>query len=136
MSEKLNTTVAVIGIDIGKNAFHVVGLDARGAIVLRQKWSRGQVETRPANMPPCLIGMEAFALPALIFNLISGIPAPGNRLNDLILSNTSLASQLSPGFSAIFRNSHGSSSSLYHQFASVAQKLRPLEAISTTSSFF
>jgi transposase len=26
---------------------------------LRQKWSRGQVETRLANMPPCLIGMEA-----------------------------------------------------------------------------
>ena len=59
MSEKLNTTVAVMGIDIGKNSFHVVGLDARGAIVLRQKWSRGQVETRLANMPPCLIGMEA-----------------------------------------------------------------------------
>jgi len=34
----------VIGIDIGKNSFHVVGHDARGAIVLRQKWSRGQVE--------------------------------------------------------------------------------------------
>ena len=30
-----------------------------GAIVLRQKWSRGQVEARFANMPPCLIGMEA-----------------------------------------------------------------------------
>jgi transposase len=27
--------------------------------VLRQKWSRGQIETRLANMPPCLIGMEA-----------------------------------------------------------------------------
>jgi quinol monooxygenase YgiN len=27
--------------------------------VLRQKWSRGQVEARFANMPPCLIGMEA-----------------------------------------------------------------------------
>jgi transposase len=25
---------------------------------LRQKWSRGQVEARLANMPPCLIGME------------------------------------------------------------------------------
>src|SRR5213595_3347851 len=37
----------------------VVGLDGRGAIVLRQKWSRGQVQTRFANMPPCLIGMEA-----------------------------------------------------------------------------
>ena len=35
---------AVIGIDIGKNSFHVVGHDARGAIVLRQKWSRCQVE--------------------------------------------------------------------------------------------
>jgi transposase len=27
--------------------------------VLRQKWSRGQVEARFANIPPCLIGMEA-----------------------------------------------------------------------------
>jgi len=54
-----NTAIAVIGIDIGKNSFHVVGHDARGAIVLRQKWSRGQVEARLANIPPCLIGMEA-----------------------------------------------------------------------------
>jgi hypothetical protein len=30
-----------MGIDIGKNSFHVVGLDQRGAIVLQQKWSRG-----------------------------------------------------------------------------------------------
>jgi len=59
MSHKLNAGIAVIGIDIGKNSFHVVGLDRRGAIVLRQKWSRGQVETRLANLPPCLIGMEA-----------------------------------------------------------------------------
>src|SRR5215470_878165 len=59
MAKTFETTVAVIGIDIGKNSFHVVGLDRRGAIVLRQKWSRGHVETRLANMPPCLIGMEA-----------------------------------------------------------------------------
>jgi transposase len=51
--------IAVVGVDIGKNSFHVVGLDDRGAIVLRQKWSRSQVEARFANMPPCLIGMEA-----------------------------------------------------------------------------
>jgi len=37
MSEKPNSAIAVIGIDIGKNSFHVVGLDDRGAIVLRQK---------------------------------------------------------------------------------------------------
>jgi transposase len=49
----------LIGIDIGKNSFHIVGLDRRGAIVPRQKWSRGQVETRLANLRPCLIGMEA-----------------------------------------------------------------------------
>jgi len=59
MSQTLSDAVAVIGIDIGKNSFHIVGLDGRGAIVLRQKWSRGQVEARLANLPPCLIGMEA-----------------------------------------------------------------------------
>ena len=59
MSNKSNATIATMGIDIGKNSFHIVGLDRRGAIVLRQKWSRGQVEARLANMPPCLIGMEA-----------------------------------------------------------------------------
>jgi hypothetical protein len=51
MSQKLNAAIAVIGIDIGKNSFHIVGQDHRGAIVLRQKWSRGQVETRLANIP-------------------------------------------------------------------------------------
>jgi transposase len=59
MSDKSIATIATMGINIGKNSFHVVGLDRRGAIVLRQKWSRGQIETRLANMPPCLIGMEA-----------------------------------------------------------------------------
>jgi hypothetical protein len=37
MSQTPNTAIAVIGIDIGKNSFHLVGHDARGAIVLRQK---------------------------------------------------------------------------------------------------
>jgi transposase len=59
MSQTPNTAIAVIGIDIGKNSFHVVGHDARGAIVLRQKWSRGQVEARLGNMQACLIGLEA-----------------------------------------------------------------------------
>ena len=59
MSQRLNSEIAVIGIDIGKNSFHLIGQDRRGNIVLRQKWSRGQVEARLANVPPCLIGMEA-----------------------------------------------------------------------------
>ena len=63
MSNKSNLTVATMGIDIGKNSFHVVGLDRRGAIVLRQKWSRGRIEARLAHMPACLIGMTAAACP-------------------------------------------------------------------------
>ena len=59
MPKTASTQIAVIGIDIGKNSFHVVGHDGRGAIVLRQKWSRSQVEARLANMSPSLIGMEA-----------------------------------------------------------------------------
>ena len=59
MSRKTTSleAVATIGIDIGKNTFHLIGLDEKGAIVLRQKL--GQVVTRLANMPLCLIGMEA-----------------------------------------------------------------------------
>ena len=59
MPETAHSAIAVVGIDIGKNSFHVVGLNERGMIVLRQKWSRGQVEARFANMAPCLVGMEA-----------------------------------------------------------------------------
>src|SRR2546430_10221757 len=57
--QKSSDAVATIGIDIGKNTFHLVGLDKRGAIVLRVKLSRSQLERRLANMPPCLVGLEA-----------------------------------------------------------------------------
>jgi hypothetical protein len=46
MSEKLKSTIAVIGTYIGKNSFHVVGQDNRGAIVLWQKWSRACADRR------------------------------------------------------------------------------------------
>jgi transposase len=53
------STVATIGIDVGKNTFHLVGLDQRGNIVLQLKTSRPQLERRLANVPSCLVGMEA-----------------------------------------------------------------------------
>jgi transposase len=56
---KSSAQIAVIGIDIGKNVFHLIGLDNSGAIVLKAKLSRSQLENRLANIPPCLIGMEA-----------------------------------------------------------------------------
>ena len=59
MPKATSLQIAVIGIDIGKNSFHVVGHDSRGAITLRRKWSRSQIEAWLANLAPCLIGMEA-----------------------------------------------------------------------------
>jgi transposase len=37
MPRSTKPSVATMGIDIGKNSFHVVGLDERGAIVVRQR---------------------------------------------------------------------------------------------------
>ena len=59
MTDRASNPVTTIGIDIGKNTFHLIGLDAEGRIVLRRKLSRGQVLVQTANMPACLIGMEA-----------------------------------------------------------------------------
>ena len=51
--------VTTIGIDMGKTTLHMVGLDSCGAIVLREKVSRGRIASRLANQPSCLIGIEA-----------------------------------------------------------------------------
>ena len=56
MTRTATDQVTTIGIDIGKNRFHFIGLDCTGAIVLRQKLSRGQLGECLANLPPCVIG--------------------------------------------------------------------------------
>jgi len=56
------TDVAVvhtIGIDTGKNTLHMVCLDEKGAIILREKVARSRIAARLVNVPPCLIGIEA-----------------------------------------------------------------------------
>jgi transposase len=57
--QKSSHPVATIGLDIGKNTFHLVGLDKRGAIAMRIKVSRNQLIRRLVNLPRCLIGLEA-----------------------------------------------------------------------------
>ena len=52
--QSASSTVATIGIDIGKNTFHLVGLDQRGNIVFQLKTSREQLGRRLANVPRCL----------------------------------------------------------------------------------
>jgi len=58
-SKKDVEVVRAIGIDTGKNTLHLVGLDDKGAIILREKVSRGRIAARLVNVPPCLIGIEA-----------------------------------------------------------------------------
>jgi transposase len=53
--------VTTVGIDLAKNVFQVHGVDARGKAVLRRQLRREQMAAFFANLPPCLIGMEACA---------------------------------------------------------------------------
>src|SRR6266849_6473462 len=48
-----------IGIDLGKTVFHLVGLNLRGEVVVRKKFSRTQLLRFTANLHVELIGMEA-----------------------------------------------------------------------------
>lgn len=48
-------------MDLAKNVLQVHGVDARGIVVLRKQLRRAQVASFFANLPPCLIGMEACA---------------------------------------------------------------------------
>ncbi len=50
MSRKATDSVTTIGIDIGKNTFHLIGLNLEGSIVLRRKLSRGQMIVRLSNI--------------------------------------------------------------------------------------
>jgi len=51
--------IAVVGVDLGKNTFHAIGFDKRGKIVFRRKFTRSALDIWFANLPPCLVGMEA-----------------------------------------------------------------------------
>ena len=48
-----------IGIDIGKDVFHIVGFDAVGEIVLRRKIKRLSLVSEFEKLPRCIVGMEA-----------------------------------------------------------------------------
>ncbi len=51
--------IRTIGIDLGKTVFHLVGVNARGEVVVPKKCSRLQLLRFTLNLPECLIGMEA-----------------------------------------------------------------------------
>jgi transposase len=51
--------VSVLGIDLAKQIFHVVGLDDTGNVVLRKRIPRSALMPFIAQLPPVVIGMEA-----------------------------------------------------------------------------
>ena len=51
--------IHTIGIDLAKTVFHLVGLNARGEVVVKRKCSRSQLLRFTSNLRICLIGMEA-----------------------------------------------------------------------------
>ena len=51
--------VSTLGIDLAKNTFLVYGVDAKVAVAVRRTDSRSQLPELVAQLPPCLIGMEA-----------------------------------------------------------------------------
>jgi hypothetical protein len=51
--------VTTIGLDIAKSVFQVHGVDERGRVVLRRRRARGKVLALFANLPRCVVGLEA-----------------------------------------------------------------------------
>jgi transposase len=51
--------VTTVGIDLAKNTFSVHCVDAQGVVRLRCSVSRAKLPEFIAQLPPCLIGMEA-----------------------------------------------------------------------------
>lgn len=51
--------ITTVGIDLAKNVFQIHGVDGRGKVVLRKSVKRAELAKVFANLPTCLIGLEA-----------------------------------------------------------------------------
>ena len=60
MKPKTKTTasLAVVGVDIGKEVFHLVGLGTDGTIAFRWKIKRVSLKDAFEQPPPCIVGMD------------------------------------------------------------------------------
>lgn len=58
------SNVSIIGIDLAKNSMQLHGIDSAGKVCLRKTLRRNQVALFFANLPACLVGLEACATSA------------------------------------------------------------------------
>jgi transposase len=55
----VNQPIRVVGIDIAKPVFHLVGMDGRETVVWRQRLYRSPLMAFITTLPPAVIGMDA-----------------------------------------------------------------------------
>lgn len=53
------SSIKVLGIDLGKLSFHVIGLDNTDKLVIRKRFTRQKLLEYLANLPSCIIAFEA-----------------------------------------------------------------------------
>ena len=58
-TETNTASLTVIGVDIGKELFHLVGLGVDGKIAFRRRIRRLSLKEAFEKLPPCIVGMEA-----------------------------------------------------------------------------
>jgi transposase len=58
-AQNATPVLATIGVDIGKDVFHIVGFDSDGKIALRRKIKRLALADTFKKLPSCVVGMEA-----------------------------------------------------------------------------
>ena len=69
-------TITTIGLDIAKSVFQVHGVDAAGQVVIRRQLKRRYVLAFFQKLPPCLIGIAAWRVIAL---LVTRAPGTGSH---------------------------------------------------------
>jgi transposase len=76
MKAKMDSNMAsqaVIGVDIGKEVFHIVGLGVDGKIAFRRKIRRLGLKDAFEQLPPSIVGMEACLSAHFVSRVLRGL---------------------------------------------------------------
>ena len=88
-TEPHTALLTVIGVDIGKEVFHLVGLSADGEIAFRRKIRRLGLKDAFEQLPACIVGMEACLSAHFVSRVLRGLDAPRIWCPNRLLANLS-----------------------------------------------
>lgn len=72
-SQQSISVLSSVGIDIGKEVFHLVGFDPSGTVVLRRKIKRLALVKEFEKLPCCIVGMEACLSAHFVSRILRGL---------------------------------------------------------------